>query len=369
MKSKQKLLYSSILIGSLIFAGCGQQNTEEGNVQDVADTTTEVQAEIFYVKSESVSKQSFDDQLILPGQAEPIKTVVVTAKTAGDVKSASYDIGDKIEKNTLLMKLDDQNHRIALNSAKLGLDQAKITLDTAKDNLEKNRALYDSGAISKTNLDSLENAFKGATIGYQTAKNSYDTAKINLDNTTIESPISGVIAKKNFAIGENINPGKEIYTVVNTDQIHVIVGVPEQYIHGLKKEQEVSLSPQFGDSQWDGKVINISPIMDERSHTYTTKILVDNMDGNLRAGMSLDVVINIGDKKEELAFNKLGLILEEENTYVYLNDNGKAKMVPVTIGISNDHYYEILDGLSLGDEVITEGSGMLSNGDLVEIKN
>lgn len=367
MKKKQiLLLFSSILVLSLMLSGC----TPKSEDQPIEKTENQQQVEdTFYVKSEVVSLQAFDNELTLPGKAEPVQTVVVTAKTAGAVKSAPYDIGDTVEKDTVLLTLDDQDHKIAASTAKLGLEKASIQLKTAKDDLAKNRTLYDSGAISKSTLDNYENGYKQASIGYKTSKNSYETAAINLDNTTIESPIAGIISSKNFAIGENINPGTPVYTVVNTEQMNVIIGIPEQYISGVATNQEVTLTTQYGRDTWTGKVMNISPVMDDRNYTYKAKILVENPNGTLKAGMSLDVTVTMSNQMDKPAFNKLGLILEEERTYVYVHEDNRAVMKAVTIGQSNDDYYEVLDGLNMDEEVITEGSAMLEDGNLIEIKN
>lgn len=367
LKKQTLLLFSSLLILALLVTGCAPKESAEEMATEQA--VNDEEKEVLYVKSENVSMQSFDNQLELPGKAEPIKTVVITAKTSGDVKNAPFDIGDVVKKDTVILTLDDQDHKIAISSARLGLEQAKISLDTRKDDLAKNRILYESGAISKSQLDGLEDGYQQASIGYKTAQNNYQTAQINLNNTTIESPIDGIIASKNVSIGENINPGTSVYTIVNTDKISVVLGVPEQYIHGVAVDQEVQLTAQYGAGSWMGKVINISPIMENMSHTYTTKVLVDNVDGRLRAGMSLDVSIAIGSEEEKLAVNKLSLILEDEDTFVYTYDNGKAKITAVVLGTSNEDYYEVISGLKLDDQVITEGSGMLENGDLIEVKN
>ena len=367
LKKQPLLLFSSILALSLIFNGCGSKVAEETDT-DIA-LEQEQSEEIYYVKSDVVSLQSFSNELTFPGKAEPIQTVVITAKTSGDVESAPFDIGDHVEKGTVLMTLDDESHQLTASTAKLGLEQASILMNTAKDDVERNRALYENGALSRTAMDNIENGYKQANIGYKTAKNAYDNAIINLENTTIESPISGVISSKNFDIGENINPGTPVYTVVNTEQINVIVGIPEQSIQGIATGQEAVLTSQYSTQSWTGKIVNISPVMDERSYTYTTKIIVDNPDGTLKAGMSLDVTITADATEEKPAFNKLGLILEGTDTYVYVNEDSIAKMVQVTLGRSNDDYYEVVDGLAVGDEVITEGAAMLEDGDLIEIRN
>ncbi len=371
LKKQTLLLFSSLLILSLVVTACGPKksavtsDTEVTNEQAVNDASKEV----LYVKSETVSMQPFNNQLELPGKAEPIQTVVITTKTSGAVESAPFDIGDIVEKDTVILTINDQDHKIAMSSASLGREQAKINLDATKDDLSKNRILYESGAISKSQLDGLEDGYQQASIGYKTAQNNYETAQINLENTRIESPINGIISSKNVSIGENINPGTPVFTIVNTEEISVVIGIPEQYIHGVAVNQEVNLSSQYGTDTWIGKVVNISPVMDDMSHTYTTKVLVDNKDGRLRSGMSLDVSIAIGSQEERLSVNKLSLILEQDKTFVYTNDNGVAKMMPVLLGQSNENYYEVISGLELGDEVITEGSGMLENGDLIEVKN
>lgn len=166
-----------------------------------------------------------------------------------------------------------------------------------------------------------------------------------------------------------MTPGTSVYTIVNTDKMNVIIGVPEQYIRAIAPGLEVSLSTPYSGDRWTGKVISVSPVKDKRSLNYTVKILVDNADNRMKAGMSLDASITTASDSTNLAFNKLGLILEEEDTYVYVNDNGKAKMVKVQIGRSNDNYYEVLKGLKEGDEIITDGSGMLETDDIIEINN
>lgn len=367
IKKQHLLLFSSILTLSLILSGCGPKPADDPEKDPIVQE--EQEKEVFYVKSEVVSLQSFSNELSFPGKAEPFQTVVITAKTSGDVESATFDIGDHVDKGNVLMTLDDENHRIATSSAQLSLENASITLKTSKDNLTRNKALFESGAISKITMDNIENAYKQASIGYKTAKNAYDSAKINLNNTTIESPISGTISSKNFDIGENINPGTPVYTVVNTDQMYVVIGIPEQYVQGIANGQETRLTSQYSEHTWTGKIVNISPVMSPQNNTYMTKILVDNTDASLKAGMSLDVTITLDSSVERTAFNKLGLILEGEDTYVYLNKDGQAEMTPVEIGQSNADYYEVLDGLKLGDEVITEGSGMLETGDFIEINN
>ena len=370
LKKQSLLLFSSILILALVATGCAPKETTGEAGEEIATEQSEVgEVEIFYVKSEAVSMQPFANQLMLPGKAEPIKSVVITAKTSGDVKDAPFDIGDLVEEGTILLTINDQDHKLASSSARLGLEQAKITLDTTKDDLAKNRTLYDSGAISKTQLEGLENGYKKASIGYKTAQNNYQKAKINLENTTIESPIKGIISSKKISIGENINPGAPVYTVVNTDEISVVIGIPEQSVHGVALDQEVLLSAQYSTDTWMGKVVNISPVMDEMSHTYTTKVLVDNAEGLLRAGMSLDVSITMGSEEKRLSVNKLALILEDDETFVYINVDDKATLTPIVLGTSNDDYYEVISGLKVNDEVITEGSGMLEHGDVIEVKN
>ncbi len=362
MNKKYISLLIILVIVLFTFSACGKK-TESTTSQE------EQNIETFYVKSEKVKEISFKEELSFPAKADPFKSVTITAKANGEIQSTTHEVGDYINEGDILLTIDPENHQINFNNASLMVEQTKINLQNAKLNFDRNKELYNIGSISKVAFENSENAYKQANIAYKNATNNYKQAKIAFDNTTIKSPISGYIAKQNFNVGENVAIGTPLLTVVDTSKLEITIGVPEKNIDSMKVGQSAKLKPQYSDIEYTGQVTSISPVMDEMTNNYITKVIVDNPDNKIKSGMSVDVKILINEDKKSPAFNKLALILYGNQKYVYINDNGKAKLVPVTVGVSNDDYYEILSGLKIGDEVITEGSGMLEDGATIEINN
>lgn len=353
-----------LIIASLLLAvGCGAK-------QEPAAENAEVNTiEPVNVKTEKVKSHIFSNTLQMPGEVKPYEEVMITAKIGGDIASLNAEIGVEVAKGQTLGKFDPTLYSLTLQKAKLAVDSAEITLRNALQDYENYKTLYAQNAVSKTTYDTFNKVYEMADIGLKAAKADYASAKENYDDTTVYSPIDGIVSQKNIAVGENLSPGAHMFSVVNMKQAYVEAGVSEMNVNRLAVEMPVTVNlNSVPGATFEGVITHIGPVPGS-TNTYPVKILISNEDQTVRSGMYATAEIQLAGEKENLAIPKNALQHEGNTDYVLLADGDLAKRVNVEIGLSDEHYYEVVSGLKAGDPIIVSGQDMVGSGEPIAIQN
>ncbi|AOT70482.1 efflux RND transporter periplasmic adaptor subunit [Geosporobacter ferrireducens] len=361
-----KKLLILLLLSSMITAGC---NKETGAKADIEKNEQPVQQEITYVKTIPAESMNFTSKLSLPGVLKPREEVMVSAKASGAVQSLHGEIGSSIKKDQLLCKIDDTLFQLQFNKAATALNMEKIKIENAEKTYQRMKSLYENQAIAQTEYESAENQYLMAKELLELAQNDYDLAKENLAYTNIYAPISGAISMKDVAVGENIGPGKTLFTIVDVSSLYVEAGISEKDIGLIKLGQQVLMKVDALEGQNPtGKITSIGPVPIEPSKTYPIKVLVDNRNNQLKAGMFATIEIVTENKKAAVGVSKEAVIQENGKSYVFVKEEGKAIKKEVSTGMTIDGYIEITGGIQTGEEIIIVGQEKLVDGAAVEAK-
>ncbi|KUO75256.1 MAG: hypothetical protein APF77_22330 [Clostridia bacterium BRH_c25] len=412
-----KKLLVLILIPVFLFAGCAKKDVP-------ASGTSE--EKIKYVKTTEVKTMDFGNKLVLPGKIQPKESALVTAKVSGTVLTVKADMGSRVKLGDLLCKIDDTVYELQYEKAAAGLKNAQITLErlkdygkdsklgpqqielartqynTAKINYDssekeyyRTKSLYDSSVISQAEFEQWESQYnlikeqfesaksnlsqvernhgfdvQGAEIALKIAQNDYQMAKENYNDTSVLSPISGIVVSRSASVGENAAPGTPVFSVVNLDTVYLESGVSEQSIGSLKEGQEVAVTiDALSGHSFVGKLTNISPALDEKTSTYPVKVEIENKDNLIKAGMFGTMEIVTDSHKNALAIPKEAVLQESGSYYAFVAKSGKAVKRAIKLGFSEKEYYEVLQGLETGEQIVIVGNGDLKDGEKVEIKN
>jgi multidrug efflux pump subunit AcrA (membrane-fusion protein) len=410
LSSKCKPFVLSVVITALLTtaAGCGAgKDTAGQEVKKVKVTTAQV--------------SSIHIDVEYSGKIKPLEEVVVSPKIAGKVSEIKADVGDAVEKGSVLFTLDKEDadalyrqSQANLDSANANLErtggsalsqqvlqaesalqQAQVQYDNAKSLYEKTKALYDGNAVSKQQLDDVESGFKNAEIQLKTAqdnltllkekagpqsvkvaaaqveqaKASMEQASIQLKNTEVTSPISGVVSVRNVDAGELISSAVPAYTVINTKTVLIEVNVPDKIVGKVVKGQavKVRISALEG-REYEGTVDVVSPSADVKTQSYTVRVKVDNTAGEIKSGMFARVLLPAESKEKVLTVPNEAIVVENGVQYVYTVSEGKVKKKAVGTGVSDGKITEITGNLNEGDYVITEGQNFLSDGEPVNVE-
>ncbi|SHI19253.1 efflux RND transporter periplasmic adaptor subunit [Desulfosporosinus lacus] len=350
---------------------------------------------------------------------KPVQEVTVSSKIAGRVATVQVEAGDRVEKGQVLFTLDSgdlqaqlqqQQANLEVSEANLAktagsaydqqvlqaeqtVENKQITYEDAKKKYDLNQQLYASGVIAKLTLDDFQKQYASAEVDLRTAQDnlkllkeksgpdsvSVASAQVNqaaagvnyaseqLKNTVITAPISGTVSGRNVDEGEIISGSTAALTIIDTDTMMAEISVPDKVVAKIEKGEIISLKMNALENKLvEGVVDYISPNADSKSKAYTIKILLNTTD-DLKSGMFAKVVLPEAVKENVLTVPNEAIKTENSGSVVYLVAEGSVKKVQVTTGLANDRFTEIIDGLKVGDEVITEGQIFLNEGEKVNV--
>lgn len=349
MKLIIKILFSVLLAAFALFASsCNKKNAKK----EEATESRKIQV----VKTLTLEKQSIACSQDFASTLEPQEQVYLVPNVPGKIKKIRVDVGSRVAAGQILVEMDQTN-----------LFQARVQLANLKTELNRMTILLQSGSVSQQSYDQ--------------AKTQYDVAKSNVDNletnTFIRAPFSGVISGKYFESGEMYsgaaagNSAKAaIVSLVQLNTLKAYISVPETYYTKVKVGQSPQVSCDvFPDKKFRSQIVRIYPTIDPSTHTFQVELKIPNQGQVLTPGMFCRVFLDLGRVNALMSPAQAVLKMQGSNDrYVYVNDNGVAKRIDVTLGQRHNDEVEIISNqLAEGQNLVIEGQGRLINGDKLKV--
>jgi Cu(I)/Ag(I) efflux system membrane fusion protein len=182
------------------------------------------------------------------------------------------------------------------------------------------------------------------------------------ENFPVYATVSGTVSEKLVAQGESIKQGQPLLKIANLNTVWANFDVYENQIDAFKKGQEILIkSNAHVDKEFKAKVAFIDPVLDMRTRTVKLRVVLNNKEGFLKPGMFVEGKIKgiTSSKKELLIIPSSAILWTGKRSVVYLKANSNEpifKMLDVTLGNKVGDYYEIVEGLNFGDEIVTNGT-------------
>ncbi len=341
--------------------------------------------------------------ILTSGNAKPIYQVEISSSINGIVQQYFVDEGSKVDKGELLLKLDDSEILLALKEAESKLLETQIEYNLMRYGTTMERIEIYSGnsLLSEAicNYKEAEKAYKSKQIDekqYNKAKRNYEAAlvyspdvrddviaqkcglnqaivnleriKLNLAHTEIRSPISGYAADVNINIGQNVKAGEKLLQIVDISRIKVEVGVLESEIKLIKKGNSAEVTiPSYPGKVFNGKIKNISPVIDAQTKTCKVIIELENNEGIIKPGMYAEVRIETAIFENRLIVPKEAILIRDQRKLVFIASDGLAKWCYVETGAENEKFVEIKNGITPGDTVLINGHYSLAHDAKIKI--
>jgi RND family efflux transporter MFP subunit len=287
MKKFIALFVLLTLLGTAGLSGC---STDNGKADSAAPATA------------SSTKQ--DALYLMAGKIEVGQKADLKSAITAKVVKINVDLGSTVQKGDPLIQLDSRDLQAqvtqagaALNQVQAALTGAKADYTSAKENYNRNNQLYQVGAISQAELEQCQNALAAA----EAAQNSYQAqleqaqsalkaANLQLDNSTITSPLTGVVSAKNINNGELVAAGASLLTVVDPESLLVNAYLPGEMLNEIGTGQQVVIKiPDLSPKEYNGEIAAIDPVVDAGSKTALIKVRFQNREPQLKAGMFAEV--------------------------------------------------------------------------------
>jgi len=334
-----------ITILSIMVLGCGAKAVEE-----------EAQLKLIPVEVAEVKKQDFVRGVVLSGTIEPEATATVIPKimSAEKIVELSVEVGDKVSSGQTIAVLDQSTVAIQLNSA-------RNTYEDALRNYERNKVLFEAGAVPQSVLEQLE-------LGLNQAKNALDGQELAYNNTIIKTPISGIVTAVTAEVGNLASAQTPIATIVALDTVEIDCSINESQVNKIVVGDKVQIRiPAAGGKIFEGKIKSVSPTMDQRTKAYPLTVVLENIENMVKAGMYAEVEIITDERPAALVVPAQAVIQRDGITKVIVVQDDKAFEKEVEIGLSNGKETEIIRGLNTGEEVIVKGNEDVVRGDPVKV--
>lgn len=310
------------------------------------------------------------------GTIEPVTKVEVGTQVSGIIDHIYVDYNSEVKKGQVIAEMDRKNLTSQLTTAQSDLISAKSNLDYQESNYNRYKTLYDKGLISTNEYESAHLSYIQAKESYRGRQESVRTAQQNLAYATITSPIDGVILSKAVEEGQTVAAGFSTPTLFTIAQdltdMRVIANIDEADIGVVKEGQRVSFNVDaFPDDVFEGKVTQVRQEATTTSNVVTYEVVISapNEDLKLMPGLTANVTIFTLEKENvtyvptkavrlsptEEMLEKGGQVIDcEGKDKVWVKEGKNLKAIPVKVGINTGSQIEILDGVKVGTEIVSE---------------
>jgi membrane fusion protein, multidrug efflux system len=309
------------------------------------------------VKTASVSPQSFKHYIQVQGTLDSRSNIMVTPKTAGVVTAVYVKEGDAVRKGQVLATIDDAILRQSVNEVQTGLELANTIYERQKNLWDQKIGSEVQYLQAKNNKESLERKLE--TLQSQLAQNK------------ITSPINGVVDQVIVKVGEGAGPTAGAVRVVDPTDIRVVAKVADTYMGSVRKGGAVNISVPDLNREIEGKISFVGQVVNPTTRTFDVEVSVNNSDQQLKPNML--VLININDQTQSNAIvineNIVQKTAAGDLVFVAAEEGGKkvAKQRKVKTGLSYNGQVVIQEGLSAGEQLITDGFQDLVDGQPVQM--
>lgn len=356
---KKILLISSIVI--LIVFVSSMFTKSRGNPAITTSNITTVQ-----VKKVQVT----DSNSILYFKADlaPVEEATVSSKISGQVIKVNFEDGDMVSAGQMLAALDDQTLQNQLQAAEINLKRLQKTLESVQQSYDRNKALYASGALSKSDYENAEVNLSMAQANAEAEQVNIAGIQNSINNSVLRAPISGEIAKKSINLGQFANPGTVVAQIRNNQTIKANINLKESDLSKVKTGQKVMLKISKDDSTgYEGVIKGMASSANDISRAFNCLVEIDNREGKLHSGVF--GYIEIPDQgRGHIVTVPLKALSGNEGAYsVFVLEKNIARQRSVEIGDIQKDLAEIKSGLSVGDTLIITNINTLQDGDPVRI--
>jgi HlyD family secretion protein len=364
-----------------------------------------------------VTAGKFDDYITINGTVAPIATIYMDAYEGGRVSEKLIEEGSMVKKGDIILKLENMGlyEQILASESNLALKQndlrsTKLTFDSRQVEGRRNLATaeYDLQRL-KRNYEQNEELFKDELISketyllskenYELAKKQYDIVKLQteqddelretsltgldadlarmhktlsmvyerLDHLNVRAPADGQLGFLDAEIGQNIAQGERIGQINVLTDFKIEAEIDEHYIDRVKRDLSATL--ERNEKEYGLRLRKVYPEV-RNGRFKVDLVFTDEKPETIRAGQSYNIRLQLGESNEALLLPKGGFFQSTGGQWVFVvnPDGGEALKRNVRLGKQNSRYYEVLEGLQPGEEVITSNYDSFGTAERIVLK-
>jgi RND family efflux transporter MFP subunit len=423
-RSSRKKLFALLLSLLVVVAGVGwyASGDRQDRRESLPELTTAADREdgAIPVTAEPARFRPVQRAVEAVGTLHGFEEVTISAKVEGRVRKIDHDMADRVKPGELLFQIDPTDYQLSVQQAegalqvelaKLGLkeppgpkfdlahvptvEQARARLDNAQAKLDRQRRLLTSRAVSTEDFDNMTSDFRAAQAELanqqmiaraglatiQMKQTMLAVASQQMRDTEVHAPVPSqpvpgagasvtyAITQRSVAEGTYVRPGAEVCRLVLDQTLKLRVPVPERHSAEVKEGQHVQVTCAAFAAPFEGKLTRVNPSVDPTTRTFDVEIQIPNPDGKLKPGGFAKAAIFTRLDQEAATVPLSALTTFAGVTKIFLAEHGRARAVPVTLGVQTTEWVEIATpALPRHAEVITSGQTLLATNTPITVR-
>ena len=316
-----------------------------------------------------VGVADLESTLQISGNLAPQARVAIMAKLPGTLASMAVQVGDRVRQGQVVATLDRREIDAQVDAAAAslsvthaGLEAAEAALANATLEQERSKNLFEKGALPRQRLDTADTAVRSSTAQRELAKANVAQAEAALRrarevqrDTSLTSPINGVVVERNFDAGSLVGPGeKAVAVVADLSVMKLEAGVSELEAGRLRVGMPARIVAQALPNEiFEGRLANIAPEVDAKNRHFAVEVRTVNR-GNLLSGMYGTATIPLERAAQAVAVPRDAVTTRDGKRVALKIDGATIQEVPVVEGLTSGALIQISSGLKSGDTIVSD---------------
>jgi multidrug efflux system membrane fusion protein len=361
---KRLIIPAAALAAALVLAGCSKGEAE-------AAAGPQRRAIEFPVEVISVGAQEVTYTVSAVGSVEAFERVEVTARVAGAVDRVLFREGQTVRAGEVLVEIEPERYRIAVDAARANLDRAIAEQAEAQASLSRRLAANEKnpGLIRGEEIATWETRAQTAAANVSQARAALRQAELNLRDAFVRAPVSGVVQTRTVQTGQYVNAGSVLATMVRRDPLLVRFQVPEQDAGSIRPGQRISFSLSEGDRPYGAVITHVAEAADRASRMVEATATVDDpRRASITPGAFARISVPVGSPTSAPVIPQTAIRPSEKGFLAFVVEDNLARERTLVLGMRTPSgAVEVRSGLRPGDRLVIRGAEALREGAAVKV--
>jgi RND family efflux transporter MFP subunit len=320
------------------------------------------------------SASSPSDELVLPGTARAFTDAPIYARANGYLKKWYADIGTRVTQGQVLAEIETPELDQQLRQARADLENARANMDMAHTTSDRWQTLLKRDAVSRQETDEKVSDYNAKRAIVESNGANVQRLENLQAFQRVTAPFDGVITARNTDVGALIDAGasaqaRELFRLASTSRLRVFVSVPQAYAQAARPGTPTQITLEENPGKiYRGTLARTSTALDPTARTMLSEVEMDNPNAEVLPGAYVVVRLRVGLETKGMTIPANTLLFRSEGLRVAVVRDGRAELVPVTLGRDYGRSVEVVAGLQPSDAVILDPADSLVSGALVRVR-
>ena len=369
-----KLTFIALLTSLLLISGC-KKSQPSGASQTAQDPNLVManEALLAQIKISVVSQGDVSDILRVAGQIDFDEQALtrIGASVTGRVTQINAQLGNEVKKGDTLALINSSE----LSNSQLAYLKARSEKEFHRRTVQRAKTLFEADVISAAELQRRESEYEVASAQTRAAQDQLRVLGVNLKAmeelattgaidsvASVMATIKGVVVERKVTTGQVVQPADVLFTVADLSRVWAVAQVPEQQVAQVKVGQSVRIEvPALENEKLIGKLIYVGQTVNPESRTVLVRTELENTSGRLKPSMLASMLIESSPTKR-VVVPITAIVREQDADYVFIEEKpGSFRLKPVRLSSEHNGQRVVLDGLSQGMRIVSDGAFHLNN--------